>query len=208
MRRPRRNHSAAFKARSALRVNATARGLNDLDWFAGWRPWVWSRAVRGVLGDPARFNGKRVLELGYRTGRMSCYFGLLGATVHGMDLPDCKPQPAVDLANSLDVADRVSFGIYDGDLEKLEAGRWDFVFTKSVLVLLPIEWAAPAIRRLLAPGGQYLGCENLVLPFGLNQLRNHQVGVNDRTFEVMAKHFSHVEVKSNLGLIASVVASA
>lgn len=88
--------------------------------------------------DPKRFQGKRVLELGYHTGRMSCYFALLGATVCGMDMPSCDTAPATKLARDLGVADRRSFGTFDGDIGSLEAAQWDFVFTKSVLVILPL----------------------------------------------------------------------
>ena len=149
-------------------LNGKPRGIDDMNWFVGWRAWAWSPAVRHLVGAPERFRGKRVLELGFRTGKMSCYFALLGAKVEGVDLPDCQPEPANNLARELGVADRVSFRTYDGDLAGLEAGRWDFVFTKSVLVVLPVDQAAPAIGRLLAPGGQYLACENVVLPFGLS----------------------------------------
>jgi hypothetical protein len=182
--------------------------IRELDWFVDWHPWLWSSAVRSVLGDPSRFKNKRVLELGFRTGRMSCYFGLLGAVVHGVDVPPCEIESAIQLSEELGVADRVNFRLYDGNLHSLEMGNWDFVFTKSVLVLLPIDEAAPAIRRLLAPGGEYLGCENLALPLGLNKLRRwYQIGVNKRTLAVMRQHFSRVTVRNRFGLIASIVAA-
>ena len=138
---------------------------------------------------------------------MSCYFGLLGATVEGVDMPDCQPEPANGLARELGLAERVSFSTYDGKLDSLKAGEWDFVFTKSVLVLLPIEQAAPAIRRLLKPGGQYLACENAVLPFGLNRLRKHQVGVGHHTLDTLRQHFSKVEARHHFGLVSSIVAT-
>jgi SAM-dependent methyltransferase len=189
-------------------LNGKPRGLDDLDWFVGWRAWAWSPAVRHVVGEPGRFRGKRVLELGFRTGKMSCYFGLLGATVEGVDMPDCQPAPASGLARELGLAERVSFKTYDGNLARLEAGQWDFVFTKSVLVLLPIEQAAPAIRRLLKPDGQYLACENAVLPFGLNRLRRHQAGVGEHTIGILRKHFSRVETRRHFGLVSSIVATS
>jgi SAM-dependent methyltransferase len=186
----------------------TRQSVPDLDWFVHWRPTLWTPAVRAVLGDPSRFKGKRVLEIGYRTGRMACYFALLGAQVHGVDLPDCDPAPATRLAEELGVADRVSFSGYGGDLGSLSPAGWDFVFTKSVLVLLPAEVAIPAVRALLVPGGQYLACENRVLPFGLDRLRRYQVGVSEQTYSVLRGHFAHVVVKSHFGIVASIVATA
>ena len=188
-------------------LNGKPRGVDDVDWFVGWRAWAWSPAVRHVVGEAGRFLGKRVLELGFRTGKMSCYFGLLGATVEGVDMPDCQPEPANGLARELGLAERVSFSTYDGNLDSLKAGEWDFVFTKSVLVLLPIEQAAPALRRLLKPGGQYLACENAVLPFGLNRLRKHQVGVGHHTLDTLRQHFSKVEARHHYGLVSSIVAT-
>jgi SAM-dependent methyltransferase len=183
------------------------RGVDDLDWFVGWRPWVWNPAVRHVVGSPERFRGKRVLELGFCTGKMSCYFGLLGATVLGVDLSYSQPEAANALARDLNLAERVSFRKYDGNLAGLGDGQWDFVFTKSVLVLLPIEQAAPDLRRLLKPGGQYLACENCVLPFGLNRLRKHPYGVDQQTLNTLQKHFSNVESKRHYGLVSSIVAT-
>ena len=162
---------------------------DELFWFVEWHPFVWSRAVRRVVGDTSRFVGKHVLEIGYRAGRMSCYFALLGARVDAVDLADCDPTAPARLARQLGVSERAAFGIYDGNLASLEAAHWDFVFTKSVLVVLPQETACAAIRRLLVPGGQYLGCENKILPFGLNDLRRYKVGVTRRTIGQLAPPF-------------------
>ncbi len=192
----------------ALGVSIPAEPIARLDWFVEWRPLVWSRAVRQVVGDPSRFRGKRLLELGFRSGRMSCYFASLGARVDAVDLPDCDPEGATRLSRELGVADRVNFATFDGDLGSLAASCWDFVFTKSVLVVLPLVAAVTAIRRSLVSGGQYLACENMVLPFGLNRLRRYRVGVTAETFAVLRRHFTSVVVKKHLGVVASIVATA
>ena len=184
------------------------RDVEDLQWFVGWRPLVWSRALRRVVGDPARFRGRRLLELGFRSGRMACYFAMLGAEVHAVDLPDCCLAPARELAARLGVSDRVTFANYDGDLDRLPQGQWDFVFTKSVLVVLPLQEAVPAIRRLLRPGGQYLGCENASLPLGLNRLRYPQAGINGDLRQLFARHFTQVRMTRTLGVVISIVAAA
>jgi hypothetical protein len=46
-----------------------------LRYCVGWRPYLWLRPLEYALGDPARFAGKRVLDLGCRFGRR--YDGLL-----------------------------------------------------------------------------------------------------------------------------------
>jgi 2-polyprenyl-3-methyl-5-hydroxy-6-metoxy-1,4-benzoquinol methylase len=91
-----------------------------------------------ALGDPARFAGRRVLDLGCRYGKMACWFAAQGAIVDGVDLS----KEAIALANAEQskwriANDVLSFRAFDGNLAKLPFGEYDFVFTKSVLTVLP-----------------------------------------------------------------------
>jgi SAM-dependent methyltransferase len=139
-----------------------ANPLERLPYFVDWRPRTWAPAVRWLLGDPARFRGKKVLEVGCRTGRMSCLFGLLGADVLGVDLPDVCLKSARREAESAGVSERVRFLNYSGDPRSLLEKEFDFVFAKSTLVmiadLLPFLVALPA---KLKAGGELLLAENL-----------------------------------------------
>jgi len=51
-----------------------------------WRPHLWLRPLKYALGDPARFSGWRVLDLGCRFGKMACWFAAQGAIVDGVDV--------------------------------------------------------------------------------------------------------------------------
>jgi SAM-dependent methyltransferase len=136
--------------------------LARLPYFVDWRPRLWVPTVRWLLGDPARFQGKTVLELGCRSGRMSCLFGLLGAEVLGVDLPSVSLEPARQEAVLAGVTDRVRFRNYSGDPATLPEANFDFVFTKSVLVMIsPLQPFIAAVALKLKPDGQLLAAENL-----------------------------------------------
>jgi hypothetical protein len=44
-----------------------------------WRQWLWYLPTRWAIGDPERFRGKALLEIGPGSGFMACYFASLGA---------------------------------------------------------------------------------------------------------------------------------
>jgi 2-polyprenyl-3-methyl-5-hydroxy-6-metoxy-1,4-benzoquinol methylase len=136
--------------------------LDRLHYFVDWRPRLWAPAVRWLLGDPERFRGKRVLEVGARTGRMSSLFGLLGAEVLGVDLPGVCLKGARREAESAGVGDRVRFLNYSGDPDALPEGDFDFVFSKSVMVMLPdLRAFLMALSSRMKPDGEMLIAENL-----------------------------------------------
>jgi SAM-dependent methyltransferase len=146
--------------------------MEQLPYFVDWRPLLWGPAVRWLLGDPGRFRGKKVLDLGTRTGRMACLFGLLGARALGVDLPAVPLDGARSEAERWGVSDRVRFLSYSGDSAALPEGDFDFVFTKSVLVMIPamglfLAGLAPVLRR----DGELLAAENLAGGALLNFLR-------------------------------------
>src|SRR5579864_4438430 len=78
-------HIYGEAAMGALGVLSTGP---DLRYCTEWRRWLWTQPVRWVLGDVGRFHNKRVLEIGCRFGKMSCYFARLGAFVDGVDIYD------------------------------------------------------------------------------------------------------------------------
>jgi SAM-dependent methyltransferase len=146
----------------ALAEPRRANPLAQLPYFVDWRPRLWAPAVRWLLADPARFQGKKVLDVGSRTGRMACLFGLLGARVVGVDLPGVSLEGARQEAERWGVADNVRFLTYSGDPATLPEGDFDFVFTKSVLVMIPaLETFLESLPGVMKPGGELLAAENL-----------------------------------------------
>lgn len=153
---------------------APAEALARLDDFVDWRPWLWSPAVRWLLREPERLEGRRVLDLGCRYGKMSCLFGLLGAEVLGIDT-DAAAIPRAEAERDRWQLDSVQFTHYDGDLEKIDQ-RFDFIFTKSVLVVVPdLPGLLRGISSKLVPGGELLAVENDAGGPALAFLRRHVV---------------------------------
>ncbi|HKE23426.1 MAG TPA: methyltransferase domain-containing protein [Bryobacteraceae bacterium] len=125
-----------------------------------WRRALWLGPTRFAIGDPRRFRGKSVLDLGSRDGAMASYFQSLGASVQAADIKDPE----------LEAISRRGIDCFKVDplWDELPRGRYDFVFTKSVLVRHPdLDAALINIRRALRPGGEYLAVENY--RSGMNQ---------------------------------------
>jgi SAM-dependent methyltransferase len=190
-----------------------------LSYFVEWRPALWTPAVRWLIGAPERFRGKRVLDLGCRYGRMSCLFGLLGADVTGVELEDVSLERARQEAIHWNVAHRVQFVQYNGDPLNIPGFDYDFVFTKSVLVIVPqLSQFLVALADRLKPGGELMMAENFAGSRELAWLRRvliHRLwsgfddqfhGVDSDFLATVAQTFDIVAWKCYFGLVASISA--
>jgi 2-polyprenyl-3-methyl-5-hydroxy-6-metoxy-1,4-benzoquinol methylase len=156
---------------AAMHAHRTGETL-DLDYFVEWHTWLWKPAVRFVLGDLRRFAGRTVLELGCRDGKMASLFALLGANVTGLELPGQSLRAAELEARKWNVENRVQLRHYSGDLSVLPENEYDFVFSKSVLVVVPhLGGFAKSIAGILRPGGSLLAVENLHRGTALRRIR-------------------------------------
>ena len=134
----------------------------DLSYFVEWQPILWVPPVKWLLGDPKRFVGKRVLELGCGRGRMSCLFGLLGAEVLGVELEGRSLTEAWAEADRWNLQHQVAFVNYDGNPSNIPGHDYDYVFTKTVLVRVPeLETFLSALSQKLSPGAELMLVENL-----------------------------------------------
>jgi SAM-dependent methyltransferase len=191
--------------------------MANLSYFVDWRPWLWVPAVCWLLSDPARFRDKKVLDMGTRSGRMACLFGLLGARVLGVDLPAVPLDGARREAARWGVSDQVRFLSYSGDPASLPEGDFDFVFTKSVLVMIPV--LSPVLGGLsavLRRGGELLAAENLAGGPLLNFLRRtvmrpwrspfaHRFHGVDASFHaVLGQSFEIVGEKRYWGIVSAI----
>jgi SAM-dependent methyltransferase len=124
----------------------------------GWRELV-ATGVREFLGE--RLDGRQVLDIGTRSGRMSCLFALMGAQVTGIDIGnDFVPQARLEAAK-WGVEQRTTFVPYNGDLDIFADGSFDVIFTKSVLVVVPdLDGFVAKIERKLKPCGKAVFVEN------------------------------------------------
>lgn len=136
--------------------------LSHLDYFTEWGGSAWERLVRIGLVDylGSDLEGKRILEIGARFGRMSCLFGLLGATVTGIDIHEECLEIACAEARRLGVDSQVQFAKYSGDLGVITQ-KFDIAFSKSVLVVVPDMTALLSkTAQLLNKDGRVVFIEN------------------------------------------------
>lgn len=105
--------------------------------------------------------GIRVLDVGSRSGRMSCLFGLLGAQVVGLDIHEEFIRAGQSEAQKFNLESRVAFRRYSGNMRDLGDEKFDLVFSKSVLVLMPdLHDTLKSIYQLLRQDGRILFIEN------------------------------------------------
>ena len=134
----------------------------SLEYFVGWGgPSVvqLARAALDFLGTDLR--GRRVLEIGYGHGTMSCLFALLGARVHAVDTHDVTRAEASTEAAKWGVLDRIQFTRYSGDPREIQEADFDIAFTKSVLLLVSdLEGFLRGLGTRLRPGARLAFIEN------------------------------------------------
>jgi SAM-dependent methyltransferase len=137
----------------------------SLSYFMEWGGGRWEHLFRSALQEIGDLHGKRVLEIGPRFGKLSCYFALLGANVTGVETNATALKVAENEARRWGVQASVSFVHYDGDLEncqQLVGEQFDIIFSKSVLVLLGDALVSYLwkLERIVKPAGQCIFLEN------------------------------------------------
>lgn len=166
--------------------------LDNLSYFMEWGAPAWERLLRQIITDDLGvewFQGKRVLELGCRTGRISTLFALLGAEVVGLDIDNRFLKFAADEADKFGVANRTEFMKRDL-MEYCEESpsSFDLIFTKSVLVAVSeLDRFTAAVNRTLRPNGALASIENGRGNFLLRSLRTIR--------RLGARSFDHSTVK-------------
>jgi hypothetical protein len=103
----------------------------NLDYFVEWRPYLWLRPVERALEFLGDLRGKRVLEIGGRSGRMTSLLALCGAEVTMLQMGSVATAQAE--VEKWGVADRVELIETDGSFSAVEGRKFDAAFTKSVL---------------------------------------------------------------------------
>lgn len=131
----------------------------ELDYFIEWRPYLWRRPVHQALKYLGDLHGRRVLELGGRSGRMTSLFALRGAQVTMVERAPLEAAKAE--VDKWGLADRVRMIRTQGGLEDLAGETFDVIFTKSVLWSVEhLGGLLDIFQTLLAPGGQVAFVEN------------------------------------------------
>ncbi|HXW71844.1 MAG TPA: class I SAM-dependent methyltransferase [Methylocella sp.] len=146
-----------------LRNDQINEALSHTRYFLEWGGMAWERqfryALHKILGP--ELGGLNVLDIGTRTGKMSCFFALLGANVTGIDITHGFAQRAADEAARWKVSDRCNFVQYNGNLDIFKDESFDIVFTKSVLVLVQnLDEFTSSINRILRRTAKFIFIEN------------------------------------------------
>jgi hypothetical protein len=140
---------------------------------------------------------------------MSCLFGLLGATVVGVDLPHVSLNEAWSEVDRWNLQGRVSFHTYDGSPGHIPGGDYDYIFTKSVLVVIPeLEDFLAGLAVKMTPNGELLAVENMVggrLLSLIRWWRGYMLSGVDNDFLCMVNRVLTVtELKTYYGSVAAV----
>jgi SAM-dependent methyltransferase len=131
----------------------------DLKYFTEWGGKSWVNLVEQSLNYMGDIQGKRVLDIGCRYGKISALLSLMGADVTGIDIHKEHIEIAEQEARKWRVNPR--FILYEGDLDIFPDNHFDIVFTKSVLVVVPeLNLFLQKINQKLKPGGMIVFIEN------------------------------------------------
>ncbi len=139
--------------------------LAKLDYFMEWGGNSWVSLCRYALSQVGDLNGKNVLEIGPRYGKISVMFALLGAKVVGIETNSKDLKVAEEEIMKWGVRENVELVHYDGDLcgcAAIQGRQFDIIFSKSVLVLLGDKFSdyLKNLEAKLSPGGQCVFLEN------------------------------------------------
>jgi len=155
---------------------------------------------------------------------MSCFFGLLGAQVIGLEIEGKDMSSPRAEAKKWGVHGNVTFLTYDGNSCNIPGGPYDYIFTKSVMVALrnPEIFLAGLVDKLTS-GGELLLTENLPLGIVASRIRqessnllvykhlskisNPYLGVSQKFLDLLKRHFRISEIKKYYGLVATIRAT-
>ena len=116
---------------------------------------------RHILPKMGDLRGKKVLELGCGPGGTAVIFAQRGAQVLAVDISQDEVEKTIQMAKDHNVSDRVKVTVMDAENLACHSETFDFVFSKSVLVLTDHEVVAAESARVLKPGGKAIFLENL-----------------------------------------------
>jgi SAM-dependent methyltransferase len=143
---------------------------------------------------------------------MSCLFGLLGAEVTGVELPNVSLTMARKEVERWNLVDRVTLVNYSGNPADIPGHEYDFIFTKSVLVVIPyLESFVREVSKKMKSGGEFIAAENLkgghmlrLIRYLLHPKWQRQYGVDSHFIDVFNRVFKDVQVRRYWGLVAAI----
>ncbi len=122
---------------------------------------AYGEAVRFIFDSLGDVENRQLFESGCGDGSCAVLFALCGATVIGVDPNPKRIARAVELAESLGLADRCSFVEGSSEDCPIESSSVDYVFSKSSLQYVDRSTVLDEMVRVLRPGGSIALIENL-----------------------------------------------
>jgi protein-L-isoaspartate O-methyltransferase len=181
----------------------------DLRYFVEWRPYLWAKPLARIIQSLGNIEGKRVLEIGGRSGRMTSLFAMLGANVTMAEWGSVAQ--AKTEVEKWGIPDRVQLISTDGTLDQLPKDAFDIVFTKSVLwCIADLNSFLAAIDERLKKGGKIAFLENVRGGAFMFWLRRNLVhrrktpyldnyhGIRKDQFEIFQRYFDSVQIRRHL----------
>ncbi len=106
--------------------------LDNLGYFMEWGGRGWENLFAFAIEQFLRssLNGKQILDVGSRYGKISSFFALLGGTVTGIDINLASISIANDEAAKWNVQEKTRFIYYDGNLDILQDEMFDVRIVK------------------------------------------------------------------------------
>lgn len=165
-----------------------------------WREDFYAPIFRHVLPKMGDLKGKRILELGCGPGGTAVIFAQKGAQVLAVDLSQDEVEKTIQIAREYGVSDRVRAVVMNAENLACQSEAFDFVFSKSVLVLTDQEIVAAESARVLKRDGKAIFLENLkyhpfvylyrklFLPYSANVRY-----ISQRDIERIGRHFSFLD---------------
>jgi len=114
-----------------------------------------------AFDEVGSLEGKRVLELGCGPGGTSVLLARRGAEVFATDVRIESIQETRQLAERYGVADRIQTYAMDARRLGFPENSFDFIFTKSVLIMTDYEPVVKECSRVLKKGGKAVFLENM-----------------------------------------------
>lgn len=114
-----------------------------------------------AFDEVGSLEGKRVLELGCGPGGTAVLLARHGAEVFATDMRIESIEETHQLAEKYGVADKIQTSVMDARCLAFPDNSFDFIFTKSVLIMTDYEPAVKECSRVLKRGGKAVFLENM-----------------------------------------------